>query len=288
MTGSCFIQTNSSVCDAVFAIVLGVFRVYIQKILDRTEMRTRDRMCCQYSRSRTPIGRRHRSLSEDRETSEPEPILPYAGLDEHDLDMDRGSFCCLVPNRERVDRRLRSPSRGRRRCPGARLRSLPRVFGSQGSGSGTRFEPPGASGLRPRRLLMIGAAHVFVIATPCPRGFWTAMMDGGPSSRRGVAGAAGVPLVRHLQSTPWRQCATSCSSRWGLSERTTRLCQSAWERRSSVADPSPLPLAPHPSEDEDYGVGGIVPGGAWGQFLRGRAATRLASTRRRANGYGFA
>ena len=100
--------------------------------------------------------------------------------------------------------------------------------------SGTRSEPPGASGLRPRHMLLIGAAHVFVIATPRPRGLRTAMMDGGPSNRKSVAGAAGVPLMRHLQITPWRQCATSCFSRWGLSERTTRLCQSVWERWSAV------------------------------------------------------
>ena len=86
---------------------------------------------------------------------------------------------------------------------------------------------------------MIGAAHVFVIATLRPRGLRTAMMSGGPSNRQGVvsvAGAAGVPLVRHLQNTPWRQYAISFSSRWGalradnatLSERLGAL-----ERRSA-------------------------------------------------------
>ena len=68
---------------------------------------SRDRV--RHSRSRTPIERRHRSPSAD-ETSEPEPILPSTGLDQDGLDTDRG--CWLVPNRERVDRRVRSPSRG--------------------------------------------------------------------------------------------------------------------------------------------------------------------------------
>ena len=86
---------------------------------------------------------------------------------------------------------------------------------------------------------MIGAAHVFVITTPRPHGLPTAMRDAGPSS-----------LGRHLQNIPWRRYATSCSSRWGLSERTTRLCQSAWERRSSVADPTPLPSTPRLREEE--------------------------------------
>ena len=46
---SCFIQINSSVCDAVFAIVLCFLR--IKKCLGRTETRTRDRMCCQSIRT---------------------------------------------------------------------------------------------------------------------------------------------------------------------------------------------------------------------------------------------
>ena len=199
-----------------------------------------------------PIERRHRSPSADRETAEPELILPYTGLDQDGLDTDRG--CWLVPNRERVDRRVRSPSRGVaagvvrtsagvqgpvRVRPGPWSGTGPDHGPGPGSGpwsgtrewsgtrsgtqewSGTRSEPPGASGLRPRHMLLIGAAHVFVIATPRPRGLRTAMMDGGPSNRKSVAGAAGVPLMRHLQITPWRQCATSCFSRWGLLERTT-------------------------------------------------------------------
>ena len=220
-----------------------------------TRRRVESRGRVRHSRSRTPIERRHRH---------PRRIgrRPSRSLSSRTLDMDRG--CWLVPNRERVDRRVRSPSRGvaagvvrtsagvkgpvrdpgpagtvvrdrpgpwsgTRVRPGpwsgTRIRPVVRDWSGTRSGtqewSGTRSEPPGASGLRPRRLLLIGAAHVFVIATPRPRGLRTAMMDGGPSNRKSVAGAAGVPLMRHLQSTPWRQCATSCFSRWGLSERTT-------------------------------------------------------------------
>ena len=66
---------------------------------------------------------------------------------------------------------------------------------------------------------MIGAAHVFVITTPRPRGLRTAMRDAGPSSSVvSVGGVAAAPLGRHLQNIPWRRYATSCSSRWGLSE----------------------------------------------------------------------
>ena len=127
---------------------------------------------------------------------------------------------------------------GLRRVSGSRVQSGTWSGARSGTRglSGTQSEPPGASGLQQGLLSMIGAAHVFVIATLRPRGLRTAMMSGGPSNRQGVvsvAGAAGVPLVRHLQSTPWRQYATSCSSRWGLSEWTTRLCQSAWERWSA-------------------------------------------------------
>ena len=253
---------------------------------DSSPRRVESRGRVRHSRSRTPIERRHRSPSPDRETAEPDLILPYTGLDQDGLDTDRG--CWLVPNRERVDRRVRSPSRGvaagvvrtsagvqgpvrgpgpagtvvRGRAgpwsgtrvwpgpwsetrirpgpwSGTRIRPGPWSGTQEWSGtrsgtqewsgtrsgtqewSGTRSEPPGASGLRPRHMLLIGAAHVFVIATPRPRGLRTAMMDGGPSNRKSVAGAAGVPLMRHLQITPWRQCATSCFSRWGLSERTT-------------------------------------------------------------------
>ena len=45
MAGRCFVEINSRVCEAVFAIVLDVFRVY--KILGRTEAPTRERMYCQ-------------------------------------------------------------------------------------------------------------------------------------------------------------------------------------------------------------------------------------------------
>ena len=75
-----------------------------------TRRRVESRGRVRHSRSRTPIERRHRSPSADRETAEPELILPYTGLDQDGLDTDRG--CWLVPNRERVDRRVRSPSRG--------------------------------------------------------------------------------------------------------------------------------------------------------------------------------
>ena len=152
-----------------------------------------------HSRSRTPIGRRYRSSSADRESSEPQLILPYEGLDEDGLDMDRG--CWLVPNRERVDRRWRSPSRGvasgvvrapvRVRAPvsgpsrdafgvrdpvgtsaGVRGPCPVRdpVWDPGPVRSGTRSAPPGVSGLRPWLLSMIGAAHVFVITTPRPHG----------------------------------------------------------------------------------------------------------------------
>ena len=75
-----------------------------------TRRRVESRGRVRHSRSRTPIERRQRSPSADRETAEPELILPYTGLDQDGLDTDRG--CWLVPNRERVDRRVRSPSRG--------------------------------------------------------------------------------------------------------------------------------------------------------------------------------
>ncbi len=45
MTGRCFIEMNSHVCEAVFAIVLDVFAY--TKILVRTETLTRERMYCQ-------------------------------------------------------------------------------------------------------------------------------------------------------------------------------------------------------------------------------------------------
>ena len=77
---------------------------------DSSPRRVESRGRVRHSRSRTPIERRHRSPSADRETAEPELILPYTGLDQDGLDTDRG--CWLVPNRERVDRRVRSPSRG--------------------------------------------------------------------------------------------------------------------------------------------------------------------------------
>ena len=111
---------------------------------DSSPRRVESRSRVRHSQSRMPIGRRHRSPSADRETSEPEPILPYSGLDEDDLDADRG--CWLVPNRTRVDRRLPSPVaipvswRGLQRgpgpgpCPSARLRSLTRLFASPGHG----------------------------------------------------------------------------------------------------------------------------------------------------------
>ena len=75
-----------------------------------TRRRVESRGRVRHSRSRTPIERRHWSPSADRETAEPELILPYTGLDQDGLDTDRGGW--LVPNRERVDRRMRSPSRG--------------------------------------------------------------------------------------------------------------------------------------------------------------------------------
>ena len=77
---------------------------------DSSPRRVESRGRVRHSRSRTPIERRHRSPSADRETAEPELILPYTGLDQDGLDTDWG--CWLVPNRERVDRRVRSPSRG--------------------------------------------------------------------------------------------------------------------------------------------------------------------------------
>ena len=60
MTGWRFIQINSLVCDAVFAIVLGVFRVY--KLLGRTETRTRDRICSQSIRTVSDIFRDDRAI----------------------------------------------------------------------------------------------------------------------------------------------------------------------------------------------------------------------------------
>ena len=77
---------------------------------DSSPRRVESRGRVRHSRSRTPIGRRHRSPSAERETSEPELILPHTGLDQDGLDTDRS--CWLVPNRERVDRSVRSPSRG--------------------------------------------------------------------------------------------------------------------------------------------------------------------------------
>ena len=59
MAGSCSIQTNSSVCDGVFAIVW-VFFAY-NKILGRTETRTRDRMCFQSIRTMCDISRDDRA-----------------------------------------------------------------------------------------------------------------------------------------------------------------------------------------------------------------------------------
>ena len=82
---------------------------------DSSPRRVESRGRVRHSRSRTPIERRHRSPSADRETAEPELFLPYTGLDQDGLHTDRG--CWLVPNRERVDRRVRSSWRGRRRCP---------------------------------------------------------------------------------------------------------------------------------------------------------------------------
>ena len=63
---------------------------------DSSPRRVKSRGRVRHSRSRTPIGRRCRSPSADRESSEPQLILPYEGSDEDGLDTDRG--CWLVPN----------------------------------------------------------------------------------------------------------------------------------------------------------------------------------------------
>ena len=223
-----------------------------------TRRRVESRGRVRHSRSRTPIERRHRhprrigrrpSLSLSSRTLgwtktawtwigvagwSPTENGSIAGCGPHLVAWPPALSGLLRGSRDESGTRVRpgpwsgpdhGPGPGSGPWSGTRIRPVVRDWSGTRSGtqewSGTRSEPPGASGLRPRRLLLIGAAHVFVIATPRPRGLRTAMMDGGPSNRKSVAGAAGVPLMRHLQSTPWRQCATSCFSRWGLSERTT-------------------------------------------------------------------
>ena len=60
MAGRCFIQINCRICDAVFAIVLGVFAY--KQILGRTETQTCDRMCSQSIRTVWDISRDDRAI----------------------------------------------------------------------------------------------------------------------------------------------------------------------------------------------------------------------------------
>ena len=57
---------------------------------DSSPRRVESRGRVRHSRSRTPIGRRYRSPWADRESSEPQLILPYEGLGDDGLDTDRG------------------------------------------------------------------------------------------------------------------------------------------------------------------------------------------------------
>ena len=97
---------------------------------DSSPRRVESRGRVRHSRSRTPIGRRHRSPSVDRETSEPEPILPYSGVGRGRLGCGLGLLAGPQPNTGRSPVAIPVSWRGLQRgpgpgsCPGARLRSL--------------------------------------------------------------------------------------------------------------------------------------------------------------------
>ena len=278
-----------------------------------TPRRVESRGRVRHSRSRTPIERRHRSPSADRETSEPEPVLPYTGLDLDGLDTDRG--CWLVSNRERVDRRVRSPSRGVaagvvRTSAGVQgpVRGMVRVRPGAWSGawSGTRVRPGAWSGTRgmvrdpgPARGVVRDPVwdpgvvrDLGVVRDPvrdpgmvrdpvrASRGVWapakasvddrsrSRLRDRHSSSPRSLDSDDGwrtfqqEELGRRRRRSPHaasaeHPLATVCNqllqSMGALRADNATLSErlGALERRGSVADPSPLPLTPHPREDED-------------------------------------
>ena len=274
---------------------------------DSSPRRVESRGRVRHSRSRTPIERRHRSPSADRETAEPELILPYTGLDQDGLDTDRG--CWLVPNRERVDRRVRSPSRG---VAAGVVRTSAGVQGPvRGPGpAGTMVRDPGPA----RTVVRDPGPARTVVRDPDPAR--TMVRDPDPvrdpgvvrdpvrdpgvvrdpvRASRGVRAPAKAYVAdrsrsrlrdRHSSSSGSsdsddgrrtfqqeergrrrRRSPHAASADHPLATVCNQLLQSmgalradnvtmserlgALERCGSIADPSPLPLTPHPREDED-------------------------------------
>ena len=230
-----------------------------------------------HSRSRTPIGRRYRSPSADRESSEPQLILPYEGLDEDGLDTDRG--CWLVPNRERVDRRWRSPSRGVAsgvvRAP-VRVRAP--VYGPSRDAFGVR-DPVGTSAgvLGPCPVRDPGPVRAPVRTSRGVRAPTRASVDDRSRSRLRDHHSSSSPSSdsdegrrtfqqRGERGRRRRRSPRAASAEHPLATLCDKLLQSmgalradnatlserlgALERRSSVADPTPLPSTPRLREEE--------------------------------------